>query len=544
MTNQALYPEFYNDVFGPIMQPGSSSHTAGPCRLGYLAHGLLGQEPAEIQVFLDRNGSFAGTFGVMSEDSGMIAGALGMLPDDPRLFDSRNLARARGIPHSFAFTDLIESQHPNAIKFVLSDAGGRSISLVGESTGGGMVQTCLVNGIPLHTKGESHLLLIFDPDETLTPSRTGSVADRLRGLVETGQSRKPDGGVLHFWRTAEAFDLPSFRAEFAPYEVAKLPPILPVLDSPARKPQLFTTMTRWREIAEQQSKPLWEVAVDYEMCASGWTSEEVLDYMRMIAGRMQRQTHAPYDPEIEVPVTPFRPNMAQAWDRHMGSPRRLTSDLTAHTLRLAWGAGAGVPGVETVPGPMGGGGGYIYAALHAVGEAHGFTDDDLLRGLFIAAGIGAIAFSRTEPTGEVTGCTGECGVCGAMAAAGIAEMAGAAPAQVESAASLALQATIGIPCDPIPGGMGQPCRTRAMTAACMAHVFADIALAGRDAVLPLHEVIDVADAVGRALPPELLCTSRGGCAATPTAQKQEIAFREWFDRSEEEGLPRQPGNLI
>jgi L-serine dehydratase len=36
----ALYPEFYNDVFGPIMQPGSSSHTAAPCRLGYIAHSL------------------------------------------------------------------------------------------------------------------------------------------------------------------------------------------------------------------------------------------------------------------------------------------------------------------------------------------------------------------------------------------------------------------------------------------------------------------------------------------------------------------------
>ena len=33
----AAYPEFFNDVFGPVMQPGSSSHTAGPCRLGYLA---------------------------------------------------------------------------------------------------------------------------------------------------------------------------------------------------------------------------------------------------------------------------------------------------------------------------------------------------------------------------------------------------------------------------------------------------------------------------------------------------------------------------
>ena len=43
-----LYPEFYNDVFGPIMQPGSSSHMAAPCRAGYLCNSILGEEVAEI----------------------------------------------------------------------------------------------------------------------------------------------------------------------------------------------------------------------------------------------------------------------------------------------------------------------------------------------------------------------------------------------------------------------------------------------------------------------------------------------------------------
>ena len=83
--------------------------------------------------------------------------------------------------------------------------------------------------------------------------------------------------------------------------------------------------------------------------------------------------------------------------------------------------------MKTVPGPMGGGGGYVYAALSAVRDARGLSDGDLLRGLLVAGGVGAIAFTRTEPTGEVLGCTGEAGICGAMAAAGIVEMVGGAP---------------------------------------------------------------------------------------------------------------------
>lgn len=156
--------------------------------------------------------------------------------------------------------------------------------------------------------------------------------------------------------------------------------------------------------------------------------------------------------------------------------------------------------------------------------------------------VGAIAFKRTEPTGEVLGCAGECGVTGGMAAAAIAQLVGGSPQEVDDAASLSLQASMGWPCDPIPGGLCQPCRSRILAATCTAHVFADLALAGHAAVLPLDEAIDVADAVGRALPPELLCTMQGGACATETARRSREAFREWFEATSPEERP--PGNLI
>ena len=45
---------------------------------------------------------------------------------------------------------------------------------------------------------------------------------------------------------------------------------------------------------------------------------------------------------------------------------------------------------------MGGGAGYIYAALSAVRDAHGLRDEDLLRGLFVAGGVGAISFDVSQ----------------------------------------------------------------------------------------------------------------------------------------------------
>jgi L-serine dehydratase len=540
----AAYPEFFNDVFGPVMQPGSSSHTAGPCRLGRLAADLLGEPLQRARIELDERGSFAGTFGVMAEDRAMVAGVLGYLPDDERLFRSFELAEEAGVEISFDFTHIAESAHPNAIRFVLTGRDGLMVDLVGNSTGGGMVETVSVDGFPVRTVGDSFLLLVQDPHQRLEAEDIQHLRREFPEALDMRQVHAEGRGVMHVYALDVEPDLTALREALGAFggRLTVLRPLLPVLAQPDRKPQLFDTMTRWRELAAKRELPLWEVAVQYEMDASGWPLPWVLDRMRALAALMRRQTRAAYEDGAHVPTGPFKPDFTGRWTAHASSPSRISGDVTAATLTYAYGAGAGIPGVETVAGPMGSGGGYVYAALSAVQEARGLSDDDLLRGLFVAAGIGAIAYTRTEPTGEVLGCTGEAGICGAMMAAGIVEMVGGPPAAAENAASLALQAFTGMPCDPMPGGQCQPCRSRILTATCMAHVFADMALAGHDAVLPLHEAIDVADAVGRALPSGLLCTSEGGACGAPTAQRCRVEYERWFDQSRPEDRP--PGSLI
>ena len=541
----APYPEFFNDVFGPVMQPGSSSHTAGPCRLGYLAGCLLGEPVAKMRVELDKDGSFAGTFGIMAEDRAMVAGVLGYLPDDARLFRSFELAEEAGVEVEFAFTEIAESRHPNAVKFVLTGRDGLMVTLVGDSTGGGMVETVTLDGFPYRSIGDAWVLLVQDPMEALSSEDLERLRAGLPSVLGAQTVRAEGRGALHVLELPAEPDLAGLEdllAGVPVHRLALLRPLLPVVSQPGRKPQLFDTMTQWRRLMAELDLPLWEVAVRYETDASGWPRAFVTSHMRELAaghaapdprgvrGRCRRHRHR-VQAGLRAPL-----------DAHAETPARVSDGITAQTIKYAYGAGAGIPGVENVPGPMGGGAGYIYAALSAVQEARGLTEDDLLRGLFIAAGVGAIAYTRTAPTGEVLGCTGESGVCGAMAAAAIAEMVGGTPETVETAASLALQAFMGLPCDPMPGGLSQPCRSRIMAATCTAHVFADLALAGHEAVLPLHEALDVADRIGRALPPELKCTSEGGCCTAPAAQARRAMYRRWFEESRPEDRP--PGNLI
>jgi L-serine dehydratase len=408
-----------------------------------------------------------------------------------------------------------------------------------------MVETVTLAGFPYRTIGDAWVLLVQDPMEALTPEHL----DRPRAGLPTplrSQTVRAEGhGALHVVELPAEPDVAGVEEQLAGvpvHRLALLRPLLPVVSRPGRRPQLFDTMTEWRRLMAELDLPLWEVAVRYEMDASGWPHELVVDQMRELAVVMRRQTRAVYEEDVEVIDTEFKPDFAGRWKRHAETPARVSDGVTAQTIKYAYGAGAGIPGVENVPGPMGGGAGYIYAALSAVQEARGLGAGDVLRGLFVAAGVGAIAYTRTAPTGEVLGCTGESGVCGAMAAAAIAEMVGGTPEAVEAAASLTLQAFMGLPCDPMPGGLSQPCRSRIMAATCTAHVFADLALAGHEAVLPLHEALDVADRIGRALPPELKCTSEGGCCAAPTAQARRAMYRRWFEESRPEDRP--PGNLI
>ena len=502
-----LYPEFFNDVFGPVMQPGSSSHLAGPCRLGQLAASLLGEPPRRVEFDLDPAGSFAGTFGLMNEDLGLAAGVLGLGPEDPLLFDSRGEARRRGLDLVFGFVPIAESGHPNAVKIRMAGPT-RTVTLVGNSVGGGMVDVVSLEGFPVHFQGDTPVVLVF-----------GDCSYRPPEVLESGRSER-DGQILVWFKTVH-------RPADLPQGVLSLGTILPVPTLPGRKPQLFDSMAGWRALADGAGTGLAEIALRYEEAASAWPRPRIIAAMEKIRALLHAQVHGAFGPVGEGPESPFSRRYDRLWAPRLEAGRAFLGPVTGQALKLALGVNAKVRGVPIVPGPMGTGGGYLYSVLWACQQDRGYPDEAMLRGLFVAAGVGAIAYTRTEPTGEVIGCAGETGVCSAMAAAALVEMAGGTPLQGEHAASFAIQAATGLPCDPIPGGFEQPCLSRIVSAVTNALAFADLALAGADATLPFHEALDAADRVGRALSPDLKCTSRGGCCATPTGRRLAEQFRSW-----------------
>ena len=76
-------------------------------------------------------------------------------------------------------------------------------------------------------------------------------------------------------------------------------------------------------------------------------------------------------------------------------------------------------------------------------------------------------------------------------------------------------------CDPIANRVEAPCLGKNTMAAANALSCAKMALSGFKHLIPLDEVIDAMNGVGKALPRELCCTALGGLSISKTSKKIE-----------------------
>ena len=169
--------------------------------------------------------------------------------------------------------------------------------------------------------------------------------------------------------------------------------------------------------------------------------------------------------------------------------------------------------------PTGGSAGVIPAILSTLMEDFGLDKKKALNALWAAGAVGLALARRSTFAAEVAGCQVEIGAAGAMGAAAVIEAAGGTALQACDAAAIVFQNIMGSVCDLVQGIVEIPCHTRNAALASQALLCADLILGGYENFIPLDETIDAVHSVGEMLPAELRCTSRGGLACCPSAQK-------------------------
>lgn len=163
------------DLIGPVMVGPSSSHTAGAARIGLVAGKLLGQRCIKAKLYL--HGSFADTGKGHGTDKALIAGLLGMKPDDERIPDSFTYAVTNNLDFHFENTRL-RNVHPNSVYMELLGDEGAKLSILASSIGGGRILIREISGMPLSFSAEYPTLIVRNEDQP------GSVSDVSRVLAE------------------------------------------------------------------------------------------------------------------------------------------------------------------------------------------------------------------------------------------------------------------------------------------------------------------------------------------------------------------------
>ena len=155
------------DMMGPVMVGPSSSHTAGAARIGNMGRTLLGEEVARADIGL--YGSFAETGFGHGTDRALLAGLLGMKPDDLRIPNAYEEANRAGMAYSFRTVELRDA-HPNTALLELTGKSGKKLTLQAASIGGGAIVVNKIDGIDVNFTGDFNTLIVRNQDES------GSVA--------------------------------------------------------------------------------------------------------------------------------------------------------------------------------------------------------------------------------------------------------------------------------------------------------------------------------------------------------------------------------
>lgn len=151
------------DIIGPVMIGPSSSHTAGAVAIGRVSRHLIGGMPESVRI--DYYESFAKTHLGHGTDYAIVAGLLGLAPDDARVTDAVNIARQQGAHIEFCEEEGPSPiNHPNTAVLHMRRQG-QQMSVYGCSVGGGMVgiRRIRMNGYDLKLKGMLPLLLVEIP---------------------------------------------------------------------------------------------------------------------------------------------------------------------------------------------------------------------------------------------------------------------------------------------------------------------------------------------------------------------------------------------
>ena len=247
------------------------------------------------------------------------------------------------------------------------------------------------------------------------------------------------------------------------------------------------------DAAAAEHKEFWEIVLETDMDQREVTREQSFEKMR-----------ATWRAMLEADDT-YRGDRRSASGLAGGDGKKmrcytaeqnsLSGDFLAEVIATALCTGESNACMrKIVAAPTAGACGVVPAVLIPLYHRGDVTEDEIVRGLYVAAGIGAVVGYRACIAGASGGCQAEIGTASAMAAGTLTALRGGSCAQIGHAAAMALKNLLGLVCDPVAGLVEVPCVKRNVIGAVNAVSCADMAMAGIESRVPcLLYTSDAAD---------------------------------------------------
>ncbi len=470
----------------------------------------------EIIVRFDPKGALATTHASHGSDMGLFGGFLGWEASDERLVDSAQAIHAAGVNIHIEIVGY-GATHPNTYKFILKNRKATH-EMIAISTGGGMIDIVAIDRVPVSMAGDYFETLVYidsNKEELLTYFKETLTADDII-LCQGKDTTFIEIKAQDFLPEKLCREL---YVKDGVLGIKALAPVVPVL---SRKGMTVPFITCAEMLTYNAGKDLelWELALDYESTRGNISREDVFEKMKNIVGIMQHSILQ------GIKGTEYKERILgsqSGWFKtQMESHNLLDASLLNHiilsvTAMMEMKSSMGV----IVAAPTAGACAGLPGACLGAAQTLGLSEDEMTQGMLAAGMIGVFIAAHATFAAEVGGCQAECGAGSGMAAAALVTLAQGTTKQAIDASSMALQNLLGLICDPVANRVEVPCLGRNVLAASNAVASANMALANFDPVIPLDEVIETMEKVGKSLPCELRCTALGGLSITKTSKEIE-----------------------
>lgn len=277
------------------------------------------------------------------------------------------------------------------------------------------------------------------------------------------------------------------------------------------------------ELCHKNNAQIWQVIMMDNAHERMVSEDKIFENMRLMYKAMKTADNN-YDKSLKSPSR-MAGGDGELMYQYNKSGRNICGDFVGMVMEKALKMGESNACMRRiVAAPTAGSCGVIPAVFISYETYFKALEDDMVKALLIASGIGAVIAENASIAGASGGCQAEIGSASAMTAAGLTFLQGGDSLQIVNSSALALKSMLGLACDPVCGLVEVPCIKRNVAGAMNAITAAQMSMAGIKSVISPDEVIDSMQRIGAAMPSSLKETAREGLAITPTAEliKREL----------------------